>query len=293
MGTPGFAVPALEKLIASNHDIIAVYTAPAKPAGRGRELKKSPIHELAELNGIEVKTPASLKNEVLPDCDIAVVAAYGILLPKHILAAPKFGCINIHPSLLPRWRGAAPIQRTIMSGDKETAVCIMQMDEGLDTGAVLAIEKLQLQPKVTAGELHDITAEVGANMTMAVIENIENLAATPQSEEGVTYAKKITAADEKINWTESAEVIEQKIRGLNPFPGAYFEYEGQKIKVFAADIVEGDGPPGTFVDDMLTIACGVNSLKITQLQRPGKRVMTAQEMLNGFKIPKGTCLVSN
>ncbi len=290
MGTADFAVPALQKLIDSAHEIAAVYTAPPKPAGRGKNLRKSPVHELAESHNLPVQTPASLKNETLPECDLAVVAAYGILLPKSVLQAPKFGCINIHPSLLPRWRGAAPIQRTIMAGDKETGVCIMQMDEGLDTGAILAMEKLPLAQKITAGELHDICAEQGAEMILRVIDDIENFKPTAQSEQGATYAKKITGEDEKISWTKTAREIECQIRGLNPSPGAYFEYGDEKIRVLAADITNETGKPGTVLDDKLTIACGSGALKITALQRPGKRAMTAQEFLNGYKIAKAKVL---
>ncbi len=291
MGTPGFAVPALLK-VAAVHEVVAVYTAPPKPAGRGKELRKSAVHEAAERLGLKVLTPASLKAEALPEADIAVVAAYGILLPEHILNAPKFGCVNIHPSLLPRWRGAAPLQRTIMAGDEETAVCIMKMDKGLDTGDVLAVERLAVGGW-TAGELHDKCAELGAEMVLQVVGNIENLTPQKQSEAGVTYAKKITREDEKIDWTVSAVKVENKIRGLNPFPGAYFEYKGEKIKVLAAEVVDGGGKAGVALDDTLTIACGKGALRITQLQKSGKRVMTAKEFLNGAKIPKDTCLAIN
>lgn len=292
MGTPGFAVPALKTLAASEHEIVAVYTAPPKPAGRGKELRKSAVHEEAERLGLKVLTPASLKTETLPESDIAVVAAYGLLLPEHILKGPKFGCINIHPSLLPRWRGAAPLQRTIMAGDKETAVCIMQMDKGLDTGDILAIEKFSVG-KMTVGELHDKCAELGAKMTLDVVNNIENLKPQKQSEEGVTYAKKLTREDEKIDWNKSAEEIDNQVRGLNPFPGAYFEYNGEKIKVLAVDVVSGAGKPGTVLDDVLTIACGSGAVRIQELQKPGKRVMSTKEFLNGSKIPKDICLATN
>ena len=290
MGTPDFAVPCLKALIDSSHEIVAVYTAPPKPAGRGKELKKSKVHEVAEAAGLKVLTPASLKQETLPDADIAVVAAYGLLLPEHILNAPKHGCINIHPSLLPRWRGAAPIQRSIMAGDKMTAVCIMKMDKGLDTGDVLLKTEFDLEPKITAGVLHDKCAEIGARLTLEVIDNIEKITPVRQSEEGVTYAKKITSEDEKIDWKKPAQEIEQIIRGLNPFPAAYFLHNGEKIKVFEADVVDKSGEAGKVLDEYLTIACGEKALQIKQLQRSGKRIMTAKEFLNGSRIAKDDTL---
>ena len=290
MGTPHFALPALQGLIDSAHEIVAVYTAPPKPAGRGKEIKKSPVHELAEQNGIPVFTPASLKNETLPAADVAVVAAYGILLPEHILNAPKFGCINIHPSILPRWRGAAPIQRTIMAGDKESAVCIMQMDKGLDTGDVLMQGNFEIEPDMTAGALHDFCAKLGAEMTLGCITALGSITPVKQSADGVTYAKKITKEDEIINWADDAESVRNKIRGLNPFPGAYFMYEGKKIKLFEVSVEDSKGIPGTVLDDKLLVACGSGAVRIKKLQKEGKKPMTAQEFLNGSAIAKGTNL---
>lgn len=290
MGTPLFALPALEKLIASDHKIVAVYTAPPKPAGRGHEVKKSPVHQLAEKHNIPVYTPASLKNESLPEADVAVVAAYGLLLPEHILNAPKHGCINIHPSLLPRWRGAAPIQRTIMAGDKKTAVCIMQMDKGLDSGDILMQGEFELDPKITAGELHDFCANLGAEMVLGAVASLGAITPVKQADDGVTYAKKITKEDELINWNDAAEEIERKIRGLNPFPAAYFMHDGKKIKVFAAEVEAATGKAGEFLDDKLLIACGKSALRITRLQKEGKKPMTAEEFLNGSIIKKGVIL---
>jgi methionyl-tRNA formyltransferase len=305
MGTPAFALPALEKLIASEHKVIAVYTAPPKPAGRGKEIKNTAVHELALKHNIPVFTPASLKAEQLPQADIAVVAAYGILLPEHILKGPKFGCINIHPSLLPRWRGAAPIQRTIMAGDTQSAVCIMQMDKGLDTGDILMQENFALPAKITAGELHDKCASLGAELTLRVINNIESLKPKKQSADGDTYAKKITKEDEIINWNEPAETIEYQIRALNPFPGAYFMLDGKKLKVFEADVTSSHPAldagsktpqqvrgvqPGEVLDNKLLIACGKDAIRITKLQKEGKKPMTAQEFLNGASLPKGSKL---
>ena len=288
MGTPHFALPALQALINSAHEIVAVYTAPPKPAGRGKEIKKTPVHELAESNGITVFTPASLKAEQLPEADVAVVAAYGILLPEHILNAPKFGCINIHPSLLPRWRGAAPIQRTIMEGDKMSAVCIMQMDKGLDTGDVLMQGNFDVDENMTAGELHDFCAKLGAEMTLGCIAALGSITAVKQSADGVTYAKKITKEDEIINWNDSAESIRNKVRGLNPFPGSYFMHEGKKIKLFEVAVENSSGQPGTLLDDKLLVACGDKAVRIKKLQKEGKKPMTAQEFLNGSTIAKGT-----
>lgn len=290
MGTPHFALPALQALINSAHEVVAVYTAPPKPAGRGKEIKKSPVHELAESHNIPVFTPASLKAEQLPPSDVAVVAAYGILLPEHILNAPEFGCINIHPSLLPRWRGAAPIQRTIMEGDKTSAVCIMQMDKGLDTGDILMQGNFEIDDNMTAGELHDFCAKLGAEMTLGCITALGSITPVKQSSEGVTYARKIIREDEIINWDDSAEKIRNQVRGLNPFPGAYFMHEGKKIKLFEVEVETAKGNAGEVLDDKLLIACGNGAVRIKKLQKEGKRPMTAAEFLNGSAIQKGTKL---
>lgn len=288
MGTPAFAVPALQAIINSEHDIIAVYTAPPRPAGRGKKLRNSEVHQLAEGHGLEVRAIASLKEEELPECDIAVVAAYGVLLPKHILDAPKYGCINIHPSLLPRWRGAAPLQRSIMSGDSETAVCIMQMDVGLDTGGVLLQKNLPLTDKTTTGSLHDETAQIGAEMTLEVIAKIDELKPQMQSEDGVTYAKKILKADEIIDWSKSAQEVSCQIRGLNPFPGAYFMYDDQKFKIFDHELVSEQGIAGEVLSDDLVIACGVDAIRVNKIQRQGKSAMDREDFLRGYKIAKGS-----
>lgn len=292
MGTPAFAVPALEKLLASGHEVAAVYTQPPRPAGRGQEERHSPVHELAVRRGIPVKTPASLKNPEAQKefrsigADIALVAAYGLILPKEILSGARFGCINIHPSLLPRWRGAAPIQRTIMAGDTQTGVVIMKMDEGLDTGDMLMIEQIAIPPGTTAGELHDNLARIGAELAMETLDNLDLLMPIPQPENGVTYAAKIDKSEARINWKESAEQILNKILGLSPSPGAYFEYEGERIKVLAAEIVkEGCGKPGEVLDNALCIACGDSvALRLTKLQRAGKKALDSAELLKGFKI---------
>ncbi len=250
MGTPEFAVPTLRSLIEAGHELVAVYTQPPRPAGRGQKLRPSPVQQLAEARNIPVYFPASLKSaeeqQIFADlnAELAIVAAYGLLLPQAILDAPKHGCINIHPSLLPRWRGAAPIQRPIMAGDTETGMCIMQMEAGLDTGPVFARREIPLPPNATAGEMHDQLAELGSAMALQVIAEIEagSAKAIPQSEEGVTYANKIIKDEARINWNKPANEVHNQIRGLSPFPGAFFEYEGVKYKVLKSEI-SVDSPP--------------------------------------------------
>lgn len=289
-GTSEFAVPALKALHLSSHKVVAVFTAPPKPAGRGKQLRKSAVHLIAEELGFEVRTPSSLKNEPMPEADFGVVAAYGLLLPQAVLDAPKHGCLNIHPSDLPRWRGAAPIQRAIMAGDTQTAVCIMQMDAGLDTGDVLHKAFLPIAPNETAGSLHDKTAILGGVMTVEVIDDFAKFPPQKQGEEGMTYAKKIAPEDEKIDWSKTAQEVSCQIRGLSPYPSSYFEFDGQKIKVFQCNVVQSLGDAATAIDDKLTIACGQGAVQITELQRPGKRAMSAKDFLQGFKIPAGAKL---
>jgi len=295
MGTPEFAVPALKQLVAQGFEIPAVYTRPPAPAGRGKKEQKSPVHILAESHGLPVLTPVSLKN---PDeqqkfrefnADLALVAAYGLLLPEPILNGMKFGCINIHPSLLPRWRGAAPIQRAIIAGDSETGVCIMKMDKGLDTGDVLAMEKYKIPEKMTAGELHDALAEIGAGLTLETIGKLAEITPVKQSAEGVTYASKIGKEDEKIDWRKSAREIECLVRGLQPRPGAYFIHNGERIKITAADFSLGGAgkPAGTVLDENFSIACGTGVLRPLKLQRPGKNIVSLREFLNVFPAKPG------
>ena len=290
MGTPDFAVPALNSLIESAHEIVAVFTAPPKPAGRGKQLRRSAVHEVAEAAGLNVRTPASLKTEEMPDADVAVVVAYGLLLPTAVLDAPKFGCLNIHPSALPRWRGAAPLQRTIMAGDVDTAVCIMQMDAGLDTGDVLLREDFALDAGMIAGELHDKCAEIGARLVLETVAQIAELKPQKQVEEGVTYAKKILKGDERIDWSLSAAEIDCHIRGLNPFPGAYFELDGVKVKVFEVELVDAKGAAGEVLDENLLIACGQGALRVLNLQKAGKRAMSAKDFLAGNRVATGVKL---
>jgi methionyl-tRNA formyltransferase len=303
MGTPEFAVPALKALVNSEHEVICVYTQPPRPAGRGHKEQLTPIHALALEHNIPVRTPKTLRDVAAQEefkalnADAAIVAAYGLILPKPILDAYKYGCINIHPSLLPRWRGAAPIQRTIMNGDTETAICIMQMDEGLDTGDVLLSECMHLDDQITAGELHDIAAEKGAELLLITLSKLVKGEITPQKQafEGVTYASKVKKEEGLINFELSAREIFNQIRGLNPWPGCYFQYNGENIKVIKAIFSMDDHSckPGTVIDDSLTIACGLGYIKPLKVQRPGKTAMETEVMLRGYSIKKGTILSEN
>ncbi|GAA0549922.1 methionyl-tRNA formyltransferase [Rhizomicrobium palustre] len=298
MGTPDFAVPLLAELIAEGHDIAAVYSQPARPKGRGLQEEPTPVAKLALNHGLLVRTPVSLKNaEAQADfaalnLDIAVVAAYGLLLPKAILDAPRLGCWNLHGSLLPRWRGAAPVQRAIMAGDEKTGVMVMRMEEGLDTGPVLMTEETPIARK-TAGELTDELAKTGAKLMARTLREMEagNLAAMPQPEEGATYAKKILKDEARIDWTKSAAAVDAHIRGLSPWPGAFTEANGERLKILYAEPVSGSGAPGTVLDDQLTIACGEGAVRLIRLQRPGKSAMVASDLLRGWQLPKGTKLV--
>jgi methionyl-tRNA formyltransferase len=296
MGTPAFAAVALKALVDSGHEILAVYSQPPRPKGRGMGTQKSPVHMLAEEQGIAVRTPASLRNAeeaaafAALQADVAVVAAYGLILPKAILDAPRHGCLNIHASLLPRWRGAAPIQRAIMAGDAETGVTIMQMAEGLDTGAILMKATAAIDPDMNTGALHDLLAEVGAALIVHALDDLADLTPVPQPAEGVTYAAKITKEECRIDWRRSAAELDRHIRGLSPAPGAFTDLNGERLTVLAADLVSGSGTPGTVLDERLTIACGDGALRPTLVKRAGKRAMSAEEMLRGFAVPKGTQL---
>jgi methionyl-tRNA formyltransferase len=295
MGTPAFALPTLTALRESHHEVVAVYTQPPRPAGRGQKETPSPVHQYATEHGIPVFTPTSLKSKEAQDtfaahkADVAVVVAYGLLLPKPILKAYPMGCINVHPSLLPRWRGAAPIQRTIMAGDKETAIVIMQMNEGLDTGNMLMVERYPILPGTTTGILHDTLAEKAAPLVLKTLDNYKNITPVKQPEAGVTYASKISKAEAKIDWKKPAQELYQHILGLNPAPGAFFIYNGEMIKVFNAVVEDKNGTAGT-ASDNLTIYCGKNALRLTELQRPGKKRMNAEELQRGFSIPPGSIL---
>ena len=296
MGTPAFAAVALKALVDSGHDVVAVYSQPPRPKGRGMETQKSPVHLLAEEQGITVRTPTSLRNAedaaavVALNADVAVVAAYGLILPKAVLDAPRHGCLNIHASLLPRWRGAAPIQRAIMAGDARTGVTIMQMEEGLDTGPMLLKEEIEIATDMNAGALHDALAEIGARLICQALERLPDLKPLPQPADGVTYAAKVTKEECRIDWRRSAAEIDRHIRGLSPAPGAFTEVGGERLTILAADRISGSGAPGTTIDDRLTIACGEGALRPTLVKRAGKRAMSVEEMLRGFAVPKGTQL---
>jgi len=299
MGTPDFSCSVLKALLDSAHEVVCVYSQPPKRAGRGKKMRPTPVHALAEEAGIEVRTPTSLKPEDIQaefaalDLDVAIVVAYGLLLPKAILDAPKYGCLNLHASLLPRWRGAAPIQRSIMAGDVETGVGIMQMATGLDTGDVLADAKCAITKKTTAGSLHDELAIIGADLMVKTVDLLgsKKLIPVQQPEDGITYASKIDKAEARIDWTLPAIQLSQHIRGLSPFPGAYFEYEGGRIKLLNVSVVEGNSAPGTLLDDALTVACGEDALSLDLLQRAGKSPVTKKVFLNGYAIPKGEVLL--
>ncbi|HSV29977.1 MAG TPA: methionyl-tRNA formyltransferase, partial [Candidatus Omnitrophota bacterium] len=264
MGTPDFSVPILAALIDAGHDVVCVYSQPPRPAGRGHKEQLTPVHAYAQARGIEVRHPKSLKSAEEQqafrdlDLDCAVVAAYGLILPKAILEAPRLGCLNVHASLLPRWRGAAPIQRAILAGDAETGVTIMQMDEGLDTGGMLQIETLPITAETTASSLHDALSEMGARMIVPALEGVASgrLAAVPQPAEGVTYASKLAKDEGRIDWTRPALELERQVRGLTPWPGVWCELAGERLKVLAASVTAGNGTPGTVLDDALTVACG-------------------------------------
>lgn len=304
MGTPDFSVPTLAGIVAAGHQVVAVYSQPPRPAGRGMAERKSPVHAHAESVGIPVLTPRSLRTpEAQSDflahaADVAVVVAYGLLLPKPILDAPRHGCLNLHGSALPRWRGAAPIQRAIMAGDRETAAMVMRMEEGLDTGPICLAETISIGDEMTAGELHDVMAARGAALMVRALAKLEGgtLAATPQSAEGITYARKIEKSESHIDFTRPAREVHDKIRGLSPFPGAWFEVgpEGrsERIKVLHSQLAEltSAAAPGEVVDDRLCVACGQGAVRLTDLQRAGKKPMTAAELLRGFPLAPGTRL---
>jgi methionyl-tRNA formyltransferase len=297
MGTPDFAVPTLAELIAQGHDIAAVYSQPPRPKGRGMALEKGAVHQFAESAHLPVRTPLSLKGAqeqaefAALDLDAAIVVAYGLLLPKPILDAPRMGCFNLHGSLLPRWRGAAPIQRAVMAGDAETGVMVMRMDEGLDTGPVLMAERVKVGRK-TAGELTSELSRLGADLMVRALGALERGAVTPQPQaaDGVTYAKKILKDEARIDWTRSAAEIDGLVRGLSPFPGAFTEAGGERLKILVAEPASGSGKPGEVIGDDLTIACGEGALKLLKVQRAGKSAMTAAELLKGFALPRGTQL---
>ena len=295
MGTPDFAVPTLNALHKAGHTVVAAYTQPPRPAGRGKKLQPSPVQKEAEILGIEVRCPTSLKTAEAQEAfaalepDIAIVAAYGMILPQAILDIPVHGCLNVHASILPRWRGAAPIHRAIMAGDPVTGVTIMQMEAGLDTGPMLATVRTPIDDKTT-GELTEELAELGAQLMVGTVRNLSFHHPVEQDDEDATHAPKIDKAEAKIDWAEDAEVIERKIRALAPFPGAWFDLNGERVKVLKAEIATGQGQAGVTLDDRLTIACGNGALRLVRVQRAGKPKMDADEFLRGVPVPQGTQL---
>lgn len=289
MGTPDFAVPALEKLI-KEHNVVCVYTREPKLSGRGNKLNKTPVHLIAEANGIEVRTPKTLRNtEELQKftelkADVAVVAAYGLILPLPILEAYPFGCLNLHASLLPRWRGAAPIQRAIEAGDAKSGVTVMQVAEGLDTGDMLLKGEVEITSSTTGGKLHDKLALQGAELISRILSDIKSFVPQPQPQDGACYAAKIDKAECKLDFNQKADVLCRKIRAFNPYPAMFFEYGGERFKVLEAHKAEKYAPAGTIIEDnnSLLIACTDGALNITQIQRQGKKLMTIGELLRGF-----------
>ncbi len=288
MGTPEFSVPAL-RAIAAAHQVVAVYSQPPRAAGRGQKLRPSPVQAAAEGLGIEVRTPSRLRDAgeqaafAALDADVAVVVAYGLILPQPVLDAPRLGCLNIHASLLPRWRGAAPIQRAVMAGDAETGVAIMQMEAGLDTGPVLAEARTKIGVEETTADLHDRLSVMGADLIADVLDRLP-LPARPQAAEGATYAAKIDKAEARIDWTRPAAEVDRLIRGLSPFPGAWCEIAGERVKLLRSRVIEGRGAPGEVLSGF-TIACGEEAIEITEGQRSGKRPMAAGELLRGWALP--------
>ncbi|SDE26257.1 methionyl-tRNA formyltransferase [Ruegeria marina] len=296
MGTPDFSVPVLDALVRAGHEVAAVYCQPPRPAGRGKKDRPTPVHARAEELGLEVRHPVSLKGaEAQADfaalgADVAVVVAYGLILPQPVLDAPRHGCLNIHASLLPRWRGAAPIHRAIMAGDAETGICIMQMEAGLDTGPVLLRAATPIGAEETTGALHDRLSAMGAELIIEALARLPELTPEPQPEAGVTYAAKIDKAEARVDWTRPAAEIDRQIRGLSPFPGAWTEIEGERVKLLASRQAEGQGAPGEVLDGALTVACGTGAVTLTRLQRAGKAAQDADIFLRGWPVPRGTRL---
>lgn len=292
MGTPDFAVPTLAALHDAGHTIVAAYTQPPRPAGRGKKLQPSPVQREAEIRGIEVRSPKSIKTaEALADfaaleADVAVVAAYGLILPQAILDAPKHGCLNVHASLLPKWRGAAPIHRAIVAGDPVTGITIMQMEAGLDTGPMLVTARTPIEDKTT-GELTAELAEIGAQLMVGTLIDLPVLQSIAQDDDEATYAPKIDKAEAKVNFEHEAVAIERQVRGLAPFPGAWFMLQGDRIKVLRAEVSDDSGEIGTVLDDRLTIACGTGAIRPTRIQKAGKPAMDVGEFLRGTPVAIG------
>lgn len=300
MGSPAFSVPVLEALVAAGHEIVAVYTQPPRPAGRGKKQRPCPVHARALALTLDVRHPASLKEAEEQAAfselraDAAVVVAYGLLLPQELLDAPAHGCLNIHASLLPRWRGAAPIHRAIMAGDRETGICIMQMEAGLDTGPVLYQETISIAPDETTAALHERLSDLGARSIVQSLKDLSQLQARPQSSVGICYAQKIDKSEAQIDWSLPAEILDRQIRGLSPFPGAWAMLRGERVKFLGSALISCEQPlasEGTVLDDDLGIACGSGALRITRLQRAGKSAQSSAEFLRGTPVIAGEQLV--
>lgn len=285
MGTPEFSVPALDA-VAAEHEVVCVYSQPPRPAGRGQKLRPSPVHQRAEALGLSVRHPERLKDQVEPfaalQADVAVVVAYGLILPQPVLDAPRFGCLNIHASLLPRWRGAAPIHRAVMAGDAETGVCIMQMEAGLDTGPVLLREAIGIGPAETTGDLHDRLAALGGRLIGRALAGLP-MAAEPQPDAGVSYAHKIDKAEARVDWSRPAAEVARHINGLSPFPGAWCQAGGARLKLLRAEVTQGVGAPGQVLGG-LKIACGEGAVRVVEAQRPGKGAQAADVLLRGWSV---------
>ncbi len=296
MGTPEFSVTVLQAIHAAGHEIVAVYSQPPRKAGRGKKLRPSPVQAMAEKLGLAIFTPLNFKDESDRsafrdhDADVAVVVAYGLILPQEILDMPAKGCLNIHASLLPRWRGAAPIQRAIMAGDSESGVCIMQMEAGLDTGPVIRCQSTPISAEDTAASLHDRLAELGSRLIVSVLADGE-FSAKPQSELGVTYAKKIDKSEARIDWMRTAAEVDRQIRGLSPFPGAWCEMRGERVKILSSALSSGQGQPGEVLDEALGVACGQGAVRLVRLQRAGKGAMMADEFLRGQAALRGEVIL--
>ena len=295
MGSPDFSVPALRALHEAGHEIVAVYAQPPKPAGRGQRETPCPVHRAALDLGLTVRTPARVKRDAAEhaafaalDLDVAVVAAYGLILPRAMLDAPRRGCLNIHASLLPRWRGAGPIQAAILAGDSASGITIMQMEEGLDTGPMLLAEATPITPRMTTPALHDALSAVGSRLILRALD--EQPAPVPQPDEGVTYAPKLTKEDGRLDWTQPAAALDRRIRALTPWPGCFFLHGDEVVRVHEAEPAEGSGAPGTVLDAAPTIACGTGALRLTRLQRAGRAAMPAGDFLRGFALPVGAVL---
>ena len=293
MGTPEFSVPALSALIEAGHEIACVYSQPPRPAGRGHKKRLSPIQELAESLDLDARQPSSLGERTVQaeflslDADVAVVVAYGLILPKPILSAPRLGCLNIHASLLPRWRGAAPIQRAILAGESETGITIMQIDDGLDTGPILAVERVPITKKTTASDLHDELANIGARLIVEVLSD-DLPSPVSQPEEGVTYAQKLDRAEGRIDWTRASSEIDRRVRALNPWPGVWCELNSERLQILSVKPVNGSGFPGTVIAEPLIVACGEGALQIDQVQRAGRSKMPTADFVRGYPVPIGT-----